>query len=306
MPGNKTTFQDAMNKATNAAWDKQWQKAAAEYRRALAEFPNDLSVRLSLAHALEESGQMESALREYMHLAQAQPTDPTPLMHVASLQKSCAAPPMRWRPIWRLPIMHLKTQLRDKAIEAWHQVAVLEPDRLDVHQKLAEVYEQLATPLASKESGDWTLALQEWRQSQASSLAEPAIAIDPANQEARVFLEELRPTEAALSESSTPSPILQAEKEALSRLAETLLTDREANDVFDEAARRRIAPDDEPAGNRFLDCARGGCADASPCCRRHRCVSKTFGRRGSRALRSNSTWDCFISKTCGMTKPPSC
>ncbi|MBI5648935.1 MAG: hypothetical protein HZC40_00560, partial [Chloroflexi bacterium] len=52
MPGDKTIFEDAIKKGHNAAWDGQWQKAVAEYARALAQFPDDVIVRASLAHAL--------------------------------------------------------------------------------------------------------------------------------------------------------------------------------------------------------------------------------------------------------------
>ena len=244
MPGNKATFQDAMNKAFNAAWDKQWQKAVAEYRRALAEFPNDLSVRLSLAHALEESGQMESALREYQHLAQAQPSDPTPLMRVAALQEKLRHPADAVTTYLALADMFLKAQMRDKAIEVWRRISALEPERIDVHQKLAEVYEQSAQRnLASRE---YLVLARLYRksgdQSQAVNLAERALSVDQANQEARAFLEELRPTETAASEGAASSPIWQAEKEALSRLAETLLTERDTKEVFAERRRGGSRP----------------------------------------------------------------
>ena len=236
MPGNKTTFSDALNKATNAAWDKQWQKAVAEYRRALGEFPADSGVRLSLAHALEESGQLESALREYQHLAQAQPTDPTPLMRVATLQEKLRRRVDAVTTYLALAELHMSTQSFAKAIETWKSICALEPERQDVHQKLADVYERtMQRHSAAKEYLLLArLAKKTGDAAQALSFAERAQSLDPANQEAHVLVEELRPTENKATESNAPSPIWQAEKEALSRLAETLLTERDAKDVFEE------------------------------------------------------------------------
>src|SRR5581483_3051797 len=85
MPANKSVFQDALKKASNAAWDQRWDTAVKEYRRALAEFPNDISAHSGLALALQESNKLEQALAEYKVLAKMEPDDPVPLAHIAVL-----------------------------------------------------------------------------------------------------------------------------------------------------------------------------------------------------------------------------
>ncbi len=116
MPGNKTIFQDTIKKGHNAAWDQQWAKAVAEYRRALAEFPDDLNVRLSLEHAHEESGQFERALREYRHAAELQPRDPTQLTHVAEMQVKRNRPGEAAATYLSIADLYFSLQLKNMAI----------------------------------------------------------------------------------------------------------------------------------------------------------------------------------------------
>ena len=85
MPANKTAFQDALKKASNAAWDRRWDTAIKEYRRALTEFPDDSSAHSGLALALQESNKPDEALAEYKFLVKMQPEDPAPLARVAIL-----------------------------------------------------------------------------------------------------------------------------------------------------------------------------------------------------------------------------
>lgn len=229
MPGNRAVFNDAVTKGHNAAWDGQWAKAAAEYRRALTEFPDDAPIRLSLAHALEQLGQWESALREYRHLVQAQPKDPAPLARVAAVlgklqRKSEAAGVYA-----QLADLYVVQNLMPQAIEAWRKAAELEPDRTDVRQNLIAAYtragqlllvanEQLALAKIYRARGD---------KAKAQNLAEQALRLDPNNAAVRAFIDELTPREPAPA-AATLSPVDAAEKAALSRLAETLLEEHEA------------------------------------------------------------------------------
>jgi len=244
MPGTKSVYQDAIKKGHNAAWDGQWTKAVAEYRRALAEFPDDVNVRLSLAHALEESGQFESAAREYRHVAQAQPRDPIPLTHVAEMQIKMRKPGEAAATYLSIAEMYLKLKLKSKAIETWSKAAELEPDRTDVHQRLAEAYEQNAQrPLAAQEYLAIARIYQKrGDQTKALSFAQRAVSIDPNNAAVRGFTEELE--RGATAAEPSPSPVVQAEKEALSRLAETLLG--EPVPVLPETEEERRAPGARP------------------------------------------------------------
>lgn len=230
MPGNRSVFNDAVKKGHNAAWDRQWSKAAAEYRRALAEFPDDISIRSSLAHALEELGQWESALREYQHLAQAQPRDPAPLARVAALLEKLRRLSEAAGAYIQVADLYAAAKLTSKAIEAWRKAAELEPERTLIHHRLIEEYTRAGQrPAASLEN----LALakiyhRRGDKAKARSAVEQALALDAHNAAARQFLDELTRSEMPVS-ASVPSPVGEAEKAALSRLAETLLEAHETN-----------------------------------------------------------------------------
>ena len=230
MPGNRAVFNDAIKKGHNAAWDGKWAKAATEYRRALAEFPDDVNIQSSLAHALEELGQWESALREYQHLAQAQPRDPVLLARVAALLQKLQRPAEAAGTYVQAADLYAAIKLTSRAIEAWRKAAELEPDRADIHQKLIEVYtrtgqrpaaslEQLALAWLYKKRGDKAKVL---------SAAEQALTLDPNNAAARAFIDEMMQSEMQAS-ANLSSPVDEAEKTALSRLAETLLEARDTN-----------------------------------------------------------------------------
>ncbi len=223
MPGNKAIFSDAVKKGHNAAWDGEWSQAADEYRRALAEFPGDASVRSSLAQALEELGQWEDALTEYQTLARAEPRDPLPLLRIAALQEKMRRPAAAAGTYLAAAELFLHAKLASKAIEAWKKAAELEPERADVHQRLAESYSRSGQPaLASLEH----LALaQIYRKrddkAKARSFAEQAVSIDPHNQAARAFLEGMK--REINAPVSAVSPVDQAQKESLARLAQAVL-----------------------------------------------------------------------------------
>lgn len=223
MPGNRSVFNDAVKKGHNAAWDGQWKKAAEEYRRALAEFPDDLSMRASLAQSLEALGQWESALKEFHVVAKANQRDPHPLIRIATLQER-----LRRRSeasaTW-ITVAELQLALNQvaPAIDAWKKAAELEPDRTDVHQHLADMYMKNGNAsAASMEYFELARIFQKrGDEVKARNLAEQAFGIDAKNTAARAFLEETG--RESVMPTSGMSPVDEAEKAALSRLAETVL-----------------------------------------------------------------------------------
>lgn len=223
MPSNRSIYNDAIKKGHNAAWDGQWKKAAEEYRRALGEFPDDLSVRASLAQSLEALGQWESALKEFQGIAKVNQRDPVPLMSVAALQERLRRPSEASATWLAVAELHLQQKQIAQVIEAWKKAVELEPDRTDVHQRLAEVYVQSGKPaLASLEYLELAHIYQKRGDAvKARNLAEQALGMDSSNPAARAFLDE------AVREKITPtsgsSPVDEAEKAALSRLAEVVL-----------------------------------------------------------------------------------
>ncbi len=222
MPGNRAGYQDAIKKGHNFAWDGQWNRAIEEYRRALDEFPDDFSAHLSLAHVLEELGQLEGAVYECRVAAKLQPHDPVPLTHLARLQEKMGRLADAATTYSGLAEIYLARKAMGKAADAWQKVVALEPERWMAHQQLAQVYEQAAhNTLAAREY--LTLArLYQKRGEQAKALeaAEKARALDPKSVPGeRMEEQEGRAPRA----EKISSPVDRAEQTALSRLADTLL-----------------------------------------------------------------------------------
>lgn len=240
MAGNKSIYNDAIKKGHNAAWDGQWKKAADEYRRALAEFPNDQIVRASFAQALEEQGQLDDAMQEFMRIAQAQPNDPLPMMRIAALQEKTKRPAEAAGTFILAADLFAAAKQMKKATEAWSKASALEPDRTDLHQKLAEVYQRDGQQTLA--SGEYLALARTYRKrgddAKARSYAEQALGIDSKNKAARAFIDEMTTKEPA-TPPGVLNPVDQAEKAALSRLAQTVL--EEASTPPPGIAERRAA-----------------------------------------------------------------
>src|SRR5512146_1063353 len=127
MAGNKAVLQDAIKKGHNAAWDRKWSVAIAEYGRASREFPEDASVHLSLAHALDASGQLGSALHECQIAAKLLPHDPQPLMLVAALQEKLGNLSEAAGTFLAVADLQIAQKANGKAVDAWQRAAALEP-----------------------------------------------------------------------------------------------------------------------------------------------------------------------------------
>jgi tetratricopeptide (TPR) repeat protein len=85
MPGREDIFQKSMNEGHSAAWDQEWDKAAAAYRKALQEMPDNPKALNSLGLALFQRGAYEEALHIYKRAAQVSPDDPLPMEKLAQL-----------------------------------------------------------------------------------------------------------------------------------------------------------------------------------------------------------------------------
>ena len=85
MPGQEEVFQKALNEGHSAAWDQEWGKAAAAYRKALQEIPDNPKALNSLGLALFQQGNYEEALLIYDAWHRSSPQDPAPMEKLAQL-----------------------------------------------------------------------------------------------------------------------------------------------------------------------------------------------------------------------------
>ena len=178
MPGREEIFQKAMNDGHSAAWDQDWEKAAAAYRRALQEAPDHPKALNSLGLALFQLNKYEEALQIYLNVAKISPDDPVPLERVAQLSERLGDLKIAVDAALRASDLFLQQRDTDKAIENWVRVTNLNPEHPMAHSRLAQVHEKLghkqqavteylaiASLLQRSGNGDMTVEMVEKAQS---------------------------------------------------------------------------------------------------------------------------------------------
>lgn len=143
MPGREDVFQKAMNEGHSAAWDQEWSKAAAAYRKALQEMPDHPKALNSLGLALFQQGDFDEALQIYKRVAQITPDDPVPMEKLAQLLERTGHLKEAINAASRAAELFLNQRDVDKALENWVRVTSLDPDHVMAHSRLALVHERL-------------------------------------------------------------------------------------------------------------------------------------------------------------------
>ncbi len=143
MPGREDIFQKSMNEGHSAAWDQEWGKAAAAYRKALQELPDNPKALNSLGLALFQQANYEEALQIYKRAAQVSPQDPIPMEKLAQLLERTGHLKEAIDTAARAAELFLNQRDVDKAIENWVRVTMLDPDHVMAHSRLALAHERL-------------------------------------------------------------------------------------------------------------------------------------------------------------------
>jgi len=252
MVGKRNVFEEAMKRASTYAWDKQWSKAIAEYKRALAEFPDDLTALVSLGMAYLESRQLEEALSAYQKASQLTPNDPLAWARVADIQERLGRLDEAAETYVAMANTYVEQKAMGKAIETWLRATRLAPDHLVAHLSLAEAYtkqgkvraavgEHLALARILQRRGQPKKAIQQCRF---------ALELDPRSAQAHATLEALRAGKSVKEVQPTPipavievgeakeieedkegSPVDTARQKALMELAETLFEEHPVEDA---------------------------------------------------------------------------
>jgi tetratricopeptide (TPR) repeat protein len=143
MSGRDDIFQKAMNEGHSAAWDREWDKASAAYRRALQEFPDHPKALNSLGLALYQLNNIEEALQIYMSVAKHSPDDPVPMEKVAQISERLGDLKTAVDAAMRAGDLFFKQREIEKALENWVRVTNLNPENPIAHSRLAQVHERL-------------------------------------------------------------------------------------------------------------------------------------------------------------------
>lgn len=143
MPGREDIFQKSMNEGHSAAWDQEWDKAVAAYRRALQEIPDHPKALNSLGLALFQMNSLEEALQIYKTAAKISPDDPVPVEKVAQLSERIGDLRAAVDAAMLAGDLFFKQRDAEKALENWVRVTSLNPEHAIAHSRLAQVHEKL-------------------------------------------------------------------------------------------------------------------------------------------------------------------
>ncbi len=242
MSGNKQRFQESLRRAHNFAWDRQWQQAIAEYRRALNEFDTDPLVWISLGVALLETKQLKDAKEAYRRACDLQPNNLSALQKLAEIYERLGDVENASQCYLQLASALQKSEPPTNAVEAWRAILRLQPAHLDSRQALADLLEQLSRRSeAAQENVTLARVLSErGRTSEAAERARHALALDPRNADARAFVESVQPSAPNARPPAPPpptviadhdSPLHEAVQQSLARLAELVFERGQQNEV---------------------------------------------------------------------------
>jgi tetratricopeptide (TPR) repeat protein len=263
MPNREDVYQRAMNEGHSAAWDQDWKKAAAAYRQALQELPDQPRALNSLGLALFELGDFEEALRTYQRVATLSPDDPVALEKVAQISERLGDLPSATDASMRAAELFIKQREIEKALENWGRVTALNPEHGLAHSRLALVHERLGhNPQAVTEYLAVASILQRaGKPDKAQELVLKSLQLVPDSNEARQALSLLKTgqvlpkplrvkggtgpvamakvrqsQEQAEQSGSNLDPVAEARQKAMTELAEVLF---EYSDDSPSAQERR-------------------------------------------------------------------
>ena len=263
MPGREDTFQKYMNDGHSAAWDQQWEKAAASYRAALQEIPDQPKALNNLGLALHQLSRFSEALDIYKRVAQLSPEDPISMERIAQLCERLGDLKSAVDAAMRAADLYIKQREVEKAIENWVRVTTLNPDHVIAHSRLALTHERLGhtKPAVAEYLAVASLLQRAGNPEKTAELINKALALSPESVEARQAQALLKSGQllpkpvrqkggtgpirmSQVKELDAPrqpvlsglDPVAEARQKSLTRLAEALF---EYNDESPAAQERR-------------------------------------------------------------------
>ena len=262
MPGREEVFQKEMRTGHSAAWDQQWDKAAAAYQKALDEFPNRPKALTSLALALFELQRYEESLQAYQKAVQAAPNDPVPLEKVGQLSERLGNIQEAIQAFMHAAELFAQNQDTEKAIENWVRVTQLNAENIQAHTYLAMVQERLGRTqqAVTQYLAAASLFQRSGNVSKAAEMIGRALRLKPNSPEGRqaenmlkngqllpkpmrpqggtgaLRMAQVKQLEKPKSADTGLDPITEARQKSLTRLAEVLF------DLSEEAGGGSLSP----------------------------------------------------------------
>ncbi len=234
MAGNQVAFEAAVKKAQSYAWEERWMKAIEQYEAAIAEFPDDASVRSGLAFAYYKGERLKEALREYRKVRDVNPEDPVARTKLAQILGDLGRGADAAEAWMDLAELYARQQAMQRGLAAYREAVRAEPTNKEARERLAAA---LGRERETAEASDEYLALaklchDEGDEKKTAACCRRALSLDGRNKGARALLERVTSGNGAVDDaqplwanSEELGPVDEAVKTALGALAETLLAD---------------------------------------------------------------------------------
>jgi len=141
LAGNRLRFDEAIQKANDYVWDEKWDEAVRSYRRALAEFPDDVSALMGHAWALLNAEELEEAREVYQRLTTLNPSDPGPYERIAEIQERVGETAKAAAMYHEAGVRYGKQHLASKMTTAYEASLRLEPHNDKTWRELLQYYQ---------------------------------------------------------------------------------------------------------------------------------------------------------------------
>ena len=139
----EAAFKRMMEEAHSAAWEEDWEHAANLYSQALEIIPDHPKALVNLGLALYELKDYQEALLCYQRASEQVPNDPLPWDKIADIYSILNHPKDASKALIRSGEIYLKNRSVHKAIQSWEKAAELNPDDIQIHSRLAVIYERI-------------------------------------------------------------------------------------------------------------------------------------------------------------------
>lgn len=181
MAGNRRHFERAMRRAADHAGKREWNKAIAQYKLALAEFPDDTAALGGLGLAYLNTQRLEEAVVIYRQARQAGVDDPATLERLADVQERLGHLEDAADTYVAIAEHVLQEREIDRAIHYWKRATQLATGHPIARLNLAKAYtSQGRTERAIKEYLALARAFKrERRPEQAMNICQQALMLDP-------------------------------------------------------------------------------------------------------------------------------
>ena len=244
MAGNRRAYEGAMKRAANLAWGKRWARAIDEYKKALTEFPKDVTALTGLGLAYAETQQLEKALASYKQAANLSPDNPEVIQRVGQMFERLAQWPDAGRAYVIAGNAHLRLRNAAQAVELWRKAIVLDPENMEALGSLANAYQRQGEPrLAARHHLIMArVAARGNRTDEAMDHCSVALELDAHNTEGQEMLDALRRGRPL---PDGPTARLQPDAEGKRTLDSfVVFDDIEMESAFMSSSKERVSPAD--------------------------------------------------------------